>query len=110
MGAFLRPIKNHWFGFQNTPVNAKDICEVGGGRLQTKSKKMLLINILSIKLPNQFLATKFIFYFSAQRHQVPRMGEGATGSTEGSKLGYRQLKHKTILSLIFGHKLMGAGD
>jgi len=25
----LRPIKNHWFGFQNTPDNAKDICEVG---------------------------------------------------------------------------------
>jgi len=52
MGAFLRPIKNHWFGFQNTPVNAKDICEVGGGRLQTKSKKMLLINMLSIESPN----------------------------------------------------------
>jgi len=25
---FLLPIKNHWFGFQNTPDNAKDICEV----------------------------------------------------------------------------------
>jgi len=22
------PIENHWFGFQNTPDNAKDICEV----------------------------------------------------------------------------------
>jgi len=41
------PIENHWFGFQNTPDNAKDICEVGEGRLQTKSKKMLLINMLS---------------------------------------------------------------
>jgi len=27
---FLLPIKIHWFGFQNTPDNAKDICEVEG--------------------------------------------------------------------------------
>jgi len=32
----LEPIKNHWFGFQNL-----------GGGIETKSKKMPLINRLS---------------------------------------------------------------
>jgi len=30
------PIENHWFGFQNTPDNAKDICEVGEGEASNK--------------------------------------------------------------------------
>ena len=49
-----RPIKNHWFGFQNTPDNASYL-RGGRGRLQTKSKKMPLINMLSEVAKSLFL-------------------------------------------------------
>jgi len=48
----LRPIKNHWFGFQNTPVSAKYICEVGGGEASNKTQENAVDKYVVYESPN----------------------------------------------------------
>jgi len=44
--------QNHWFGFQNTPVDAKDICEVGGGEASNKIQENAVDKYVVYESPN----------------------------------------------------------
>jgi len=86
---FLRPIKNHWFGFQNTPDNAKDICEVeASNKIQENAVDKYVVK----KSPNQCFSHLIHFEFSTQTSN-PQNGARSYRVYRRRKLGslgYRQ--------------------
>jgi hypothetical protein len=110
-----RPIKNHWFGFQNTPDNAKDICEVGEASNKIQENAVDKYVVQSRQLID--FSHRIHVFDSSKDHpfniKSPERGKELQVLQKEStgKIGIQtKVKHKTILSLIFGHKLMGVRD